>query len=192
MRSWRCTLWRESWSRGRSCIVCCGCWMRCSCRPIRSCGGRTLGEGGAVGREGAAVLGAVGREGAAILGAAGRGGAAICGIGRGAMAGRCDGGAGRNAGAAGRAIAGGGAGRAIAGGGAGRAIAGGGGGRAMAAGGAGRATAGGGAAGRAAAAGGPGLLCSWADETTLAATTVTPRRNAVRRRPGASMIVAAC
>ena len=80
------------------------------------------------------------------------------------MAGRC-GGAGRNAGAAGRAIAGGGAGRAMAGG---------------------------GAAGRAPAAGGPDLLCSWADETALAATTETLRRNAVRRRPGARMIVATC
>jgi hypothetical protein len=48
--------------------------------------------------------------------------------------------------------------------------------------------AGGGAAGRAAAAGGPGLLFSCADEPTLAATTETPRRSAVRRRPGASMI----
>jgi hypothetical protein len=83
----------------------------------------------------------------------------------------------------GRAMAGGDAGRVIAGGDAGRAIAGGGAGRAMA---------GGVAAGRAAAAGGPGLLCSWADEPTLAATTETPRRNAVRRRPGASMIVATC
>jgi hypothetical protein len=62
----------------------------------------------------------------------------------------------------------------------------------MAGGGAGRAIAGGGAAGRAAAAGGPGLLCSWADEPTLAATTETPRRNAVRRGPGARMIVATC
>ena len=79
------------------------------------------------------------------------------------MAGRCGGGAGRNAGAAGRAIAGGGAGRAMAGG---------------------------GAAVRPA--GGPDLLCSWADELTLIATTETPRRNALKRRPGARMIVATC
>jgi hypothetical protein len=52
--------------------------------------------------------------------------------------------------------------------------------------------AGGGAAGRAAAAGGPGLLCSWADELTLAAATETPRRNAAKRRPGARMIDATC
>jgi hypothetical protein len=98
----------------------------------------------------------------------------MCGIGRGAMAGRCGGGADGGAGAAGRAMAGGGAGRAIAGGGAGRAMT------------------GGGAAGRAAAAGGPGLLCSWADEPSLAATTETPRRNAAKRRPGVRMIVATC
>jgi hypothetical protein len=187
MRSWRCTLWREGMSRGRSCVVCC-CWMRCSRWPVRSCcGGRAPGEGGALGR-----------DGAAILGVAGRGGAAMCGIGRGAMAGRCGGGAGRNAGAAGRAIAGGGAGRAMAGGramaegGAGRAMAGGGAGRAMAGGGAGRAMAGGGAAGRAAAAGGPCRCSCWADAPTLAATTETQRRNAVKRSPGASMIVATC
>jgi hypothetical protein len=52
--------------------------------------------------------------------------------------------------------------------------------------------AGGGAAGRAAAAGGPGLFSSWADEPTLAATIETPRRNAVKRWPSASMIVATC
>ena len=156
------TLWRSC------CVVCWRCWTGRSRWPICSCcGGCALAEDGAFGR-----------DGAAILGVAGRGGAAMCGIGRGAIAGRCGGGAGRNAGAAGRAIAGGGAGRDMAGGGAGRAIAG-----------AGRAMAGGGAAGRAAAAGGPGLLCSWADELTLAATTETPRKNAVRRRPCARMIV---
>jgi hypothetical protein len=36
------------------------------------------------------------------------------------------------------------------------------------------------------------LLCSWADELTLIATTETPRRNALKRRPGARMIVATC
>jgi hypothetical protein len=50
-----------------------------------------------------------------------------------------------------------------------------------------RAMAGGDPAGRAAAAGG---RCSWADEPTLAANTETPRTTAIRRRPGASMIVA--
>jgi hypothetical protein len=78
------------------------------------------------------------------------------------------------------------------GGGAGRIMAGGGAGRAMAGGGAGRTMAGGGAAGRTTAAGGPGLFTCWADESTLAATIETPRRNrnAVKRRPSASMIVA--
>jgi hypothetical protein len=151
--------------------------MRCSRWPSRSCWGeRALGEGGALGR-----------DGAAIFGAAGGGGAAIRGIGRGAMAGCCGGGAGRNAGAAGRAIAGGGAGRAMAGGGAGRAMAGGGAGRAMAGGGAGRAMVGGGAAGRAA--GGP-CPFSWADEVPLAAIAETPRKNAAKRTPSGSMIVA--
>jgi hypothetical protein len=70
-------------------------------------------------------------------------------------------------------------------------MAGGGAGRAMAGGGTGRAIAGGGAAGLTTAAGGPGLFTCWADESTLAATTETPRRrNAVKRRPSANMIVA--
>ena len=125
-----------------------------------------LGEGGALGR-----------DGTAILGVAGRGGAAMCGIGRGAMAGRCGGGAGRNAGAAGRAIAGGGAGRAMAGGGAGRAMAGGGAGRAM-----------GGTAGRAAGAWGAALLCSWAYAPALAKIAETPRRNVAKQPPSGSMI----
>jgi hypothetical protein len=177
MRSWRCALWGKILSRGGSSTVCCDCWMRCSRWPIRSCrGGLAVAAGGALRR-----------DGAVIFGAAGRGGAAICGVGRGAMTGRCCGGAGRNAGAAGRAIAGGGAGRAMAGG---RAIAGGGAGRAIAGGGAGRAMAGGGATGRTAAAGGPVLFISWADEPALAVTVEMPRRNAVKRMPSASMIVA--
>ena len=174
MRSWRYAFWGESLSRWPSCIVCCvccGCWMRWSRWPIRSCrDGLVLAAGGALGLDGAEIFGAAGHPGAAISGVAG-----------GAMAGRCCGGAGRIAGAAGRAIAGGDEGRTMAGGGAGRAIAGGG---------AGRAAAGGGATGRTAAAGGPGFVSCWADEPTLAATIETPRRNAVKRRPSASMIVA--
>jgi hypothetical protein len=142
--------------------------MRCSRWPIRSCRGGLVVTAG----------GALRCDGVVIFGAAGRGGAAICGVGRGAMAGRCCGGAGRNAGAAGRVVAGGGAGRAMAGGGA------------IAGRGAGRAMAGGGTTGRTAAAGGLGLFMSWADEPPLAATIETPRRNAVKRRPSASMIVA--
>jgi hypothetical protein len=138
--------------------------MRCSRWPIRSCcDGRSLREGGALGR-----------EGAAILGAAGRCGAAMCGIGRGAMAGRCGGGAGRNAGAAGRAMAGGGAGRAMAGGGAGRAMA-------------------GGAAGRAAGAAGAALPGCWAYEpvlTAIIAIMETLKRKAAKRTPGRNMIAA--
>ena len=37
------------------------------------CDGRALGEGGALGRDGAAIFGVAGRGGAAIFGAAGRG-----------------------------------------------------------------------------------------------------------------------
>ena len=37
--------------------------MRCSRWPVRSCcGGRALGEGGALGRDGAAILGVAGRD----------------------------------------------------------------------------------------------------------------------------------